>query len=34
LRQIAARRRSTFIVAASGTRLLRSQKIEPVHELD
>jgi L-ascorbate metabolism protein UlaG (beta-lactamase superfamily) len=34
LRQIAARGRSTFIVAASGARLLRSEKIEPVHELD
>jgi L-ascorbate metabolism protein UlaG (beta-lactamase superfamily) len=34
LRQIAARGRSTFIVAASGARLLRSKKIEPVHELD
>jgi L-ascorbate metabolism protein UlaG (beta-lactamase superfamily) len=34
LRRIAARGRSTFIVAASGARLLRSERIEPVHELD
>ena len=34
LRQLAARRCSTFIVAARGARLLRSEKIEPVHELD
>jgi L-ascorbate metabolism protein UlaG (beta-lactamase superfamily) len=34
LRQLAARGRSTFIVAASGARLLRSEKIEPVYELD
>jgi len=34
LRQLAARGRSTFVVAARGARLLRSQKIESVHELD
>jgi L-ascorbate metabolism protein UlaG (beta-lactamase superfamily) len=34
LRQLAARGRSTFIVAARGARLLRSERIEPVHELD
>ena len=34
LRLLAARGRSTFIVAARGARLLRSEKIEPVHELD
>jgi L-ascorbate metabolism protein UlaG (beta-lactamase superfamily) len=34
LRQLAARRRSTFIVAARGAGLLRSQKIEPVYEPD
>ncbi len=34
LRQIAARGRSTFIVAARGAHLLRSEKIEPVYELD
>jgi L-ascorbate metabolism protein UlaG (beta-lactamase superfamily) len=34
LRQIAARGRSTFIVAASGACLLRSEKVEPVYELD
>jgi L-ascorbate metabolism protein UlaG (beta-lactamase superfamily) len=34
LRQLAIRGRSTFIVAARGARLLRSQKIEPIHELD
>ena len=34
LRQIAACGRSTFIVAGGGSRLLRSEKIEPVHELD
>jgi L-ascorbate metabolism protein UlaG (beta-lactamase superfamily) len=34
LRRIAARGRATFIVAASGARLLRSERIEPVHELD
>jgi L-ascorbate metabolism protein UlaG (beta-lactamase superfamily) len=34
LRLLAARGRSTFIVAAHGARLLRSEKIEPVHELD
>jgi L-ascorbate metabolism protein UlaG (beta-lactamase superfamily) len=34
LRQIAARRRSTFVVAASGAHLLRSERIEPVYELD
>jgi L-ascorbate metabolism protein UlaG (beta-lactamase superfamily) len=34
LRQIAARGRSTFVVAASGARLLRSARIEPVYELD
>jgi L-ascorbate metabolism protein UlaG (beta-lactamase superfamily) len=34
LRQLAALRRSTFVVAARGSRLLRSQKIEPAHELD
>jgi len=34
LRQLAARRRSTFIVAARGAGLLRSQKIEPFYELD
>ena len=34
LRQLAARGRSTFIVAARGARLLRSEKIEPVYELD
>lgn len=34
LRQIAARGRSTFIVATGGARLLRSEKIEPVLELD
>jgi L-ascorbate metabolism protein UlaG (beta-lactamase superfamily) len=34
LRVLAARGRSTFIVAARGARLLRSEKIEPVHELD
>jgi Beta-lactamase superfamily domain len=31
LRQIAARGRSTFIVATGGARLLRSEQIEPVH---
>jgi L-ascorbate metabolism protein UlaG (beta-lactamase superfamily) len=34
LRDLAARGRSTFVVAARGARLLRSEKIEPVHELD
>ena len=34
LRLLAARGRSTFIVAARGARLLRSEKIEPVYELD
>jgi L-ascorbate metabolism protein UlaG (beta-lactamase superfamily) len=34
LRRISARGRSTFIVAASGARLLRSERREPVHELD
>jgi L-ascorbate metabolism protein UlaG (beta-lactamase superfamily) len=34
LRLLAGRGRSTFIVAARGARLLRSEKIEPVHELD
>lgn len=34
LRQLAARGHSTFVVAARGARLLRSQKIEPVYELD
>jgi L-ascorbate metabolism protein UlaG (beta-lactamase superfamily) len=34
LRELAARGRSTFVVAARGARLLRSEKIEPVHELD
>src|SRR5215469_11947668 len=34
LRQLAARGSSTFVVAARGARLLRSQKIEPVYELD
>jgi L-ascorbate metabolism protein UlaG (beta-lactamase superfamily) len=34
LRLLAVRGRSTFIVAARGARLLRSEKIEPVHELD
>lgn len=34
LRQLAARRHSTFIVPARGARLLRSEKIEPVLELD
>lgn len=34
LRQIAARGRSIFIVAGGGARLLRSEKIELVHELD
>src|SRR5215469_5284483 len=34
LRQLAVQRRSTFIVAARGARLLHSEKIEPVHELD
>jgi L-ascorbate metabolism protein UlaG (beta-lactamase superfamily) len=34
LRQLATRGHSTFIVAARCARLLRSQKIEPVHELD
>lgn len=34
LRQLAARGQSIFIVAARGGRLLRSEKIEPVHELD
>ena len=34
LRQLAIRGRSAFIVAAHGARLLRSQQIEPVHELD
>jgi len=34
LRQLAARGRSTFVVAARGARLLRSEKVEPVHELD
>jgi len=34
LHQLAARGNCTFIVAARGTRLLRSEKIEPVHELD
>jgi L-ascorbate metabolism protein UlaG (beta-lactamase superfamily) len=34
LRQLAAQGRSTFIVAACGARLLRSEKIDPVHELD
>ncbi len=34
LRQLAVRGRSAFIVAARGARLLRSQNIEPVYELD
>ena len=34
LRQLAAEGRSTFVVAARCARLLRSQRIEPVHELD
>src|SRR5215471_698291 len=34
LRQLATRGTSTFIVAAGDARLLRSEKIEPVHELD
>ena len=34
LRQLAARGHSTFVVAARGARLLRSEKIAPVHELD
>ena len=34
LRQLAARRHSTFIVPARGARLLHAEKIEPVHELD
>jgi len=34
LRQLAIRGRPTFIVAAGSARLLRSEKIEPVHELD
>jgi L-ascorbate metabolism protein UlaG (beta-lactamase superfamily) len=34
LRQLAARGRSTFIVAARCARLLRSEKIEPAYELD
>ena len=34
LRLLATRGRSTFIVAARGARLLRAEKIEPVHELD
>jgi L-ascorbate metabolism protein UlaG (beta-lactamase superfamily) len=34
LRELAARGHSTFVVAARGARLLRSEKIEPVHELD
>jgi L-ascorbate metabolism protein UlaG (beta-lactamase superfamily) len=34
LRQLATRGRSTFVVAAGCARLLRSQRIESVHELD
>lgn len=34
LRQLATRGRSTFIVAARCARLFRSQKIEPIHDLD
>jgi L-ascorbate metabolism protein UlaG (beta-lactamase superfamily) len=34
LRRLAARRESTFIVPARGTRLLHSEHMEPVHELD
>lgn len=34
LHQLAARGSSTFVVATGGARLLRSQRIEPVHELD
>src|ERR1700681_2496157 len=34
LRRLAALGNSTFIVAARGARLLRSEKIEPVYELD
>lgn len=34
LRELAARGRPTFVVAGRGARLLRSEKIEPVHELD
>src|SRR5262249_40620462 len=34
LRQLAMGGRTTFLVAAGGARLLRSEKIEPVHELD
>src|SRR5215469_17442680 len=34
LRQLAMRGRTTFIVAAGLVRLLRSEKIEPVHALD
>ncbi|HYW44290.1 MAG TPA: MBL fold metallo-hydrolase [Bryobacteraceae bacterium] len=34
LRRLAARGDSTFIVPARGARLLRSQKIGPVHEVD
>jgi L-ascorbate metabolism protein UlaG (beta-lactamase superfamily) len=34
LRRLAARGHSTFIIAARGARLLRSERIEPVHELD
>ena len=34
LRQLATCGRSNFVVAARCARLLRSQRIEPVHELD
>jgi L-ascorbate metabolism protein UlaG (beta-lactamase superfamily) len=34
LRQLATRGRSTFVVATGDARLLRSQRIQPVHELD
>jgi L-ascorbate metabolism protein UlaG (beta-lactamase superfamily) len=34
LRRLATRGRSTFVVAAGVVRLLRSEKIEPGHELD
>ena len=34
LRQLAARGKSTFIVPIRGARLLRSQNVGPVHELD
>ena len=34
MRQLAARGSGTVVVAAGGARLLRAEKIEPVHELD